>query len=179
MSVRWPGVRPVKFRTDINGLRAIAVVCVVLYHFGVPGFSGGFVGVDVFFVISGFLMAQIVLSRRCGVEEVDFRVDDGDVVRFGNCALEVRATPGHTAGCVTYVLNDRSMAFTGDCLLIRGAGRTDFQGGSAQIMYQAIHEQIFSLPDECFVYPGHDYEGRTVSTVGEEKRHNPFFPELK
>ncbi len=116
--------------------------------------------------------AQIVLSRRCGVEEVDFRVDDGDVVRFGNCALEVRATPGHTEGCVTYVLDDRSMAFTGDCLLIRGAGRTDFQGGSAQIMYQAIHQQIFSLPDECLVYPGHDYEGRTVSTVGEEKRFN-------
>ncbi|MCZ6870144.1 MAG: MBL fold metallo-hydrolase [Gammaproteobacteria bacterium] len=116
--------------------------------------------------------AQIVLSRRCGVEEVDFRVDDGDVVRFGECALEVRATPGHTEGCVTYVLDDHSMAFTGDCLLIRGAGRTDFQGGSAQIMYQAIHEQIFSLPDECLVYPGHDYEGRTVSTVGEEKRFN-------
>lgn len=116
--------------------------------------------------------AQIVLSRRYGVEEVDFRVEDGDIVRFGNCALEVRATPGHTEGCVTYVLDDHSMAFTGDCLLIRGAGRTDFQGGSARTMYQAIHEQIFSLPDGCFVYPGHDYEGRTVSTVGEEKRFN-------
>ena len=116
--------------------------------------------------------AQIVLSRRYGVDEVDFRMDHGDIIRFGNCALEVRATPGHTAGCVTYVLDDQSMAFTGDCLLIRGAGRTDFQGGDARGMYKAIHEQIFSLPDECLIYPGHDYEGRTVSTVGEEKRFN-------
>jgi rhodanese-related sulfurtransferase len=65
------------------------------------------------------------------------------------------------------------MAFTGDCLLIRGAGRTDFQAGDAHLMWQSIREQLFSLPDQCLIYPGHDYEGRTVSTVAEEKAFNP------
>ncbi|MEJ2130401.1 MAG: MBL fold metallo-hydrolase [Gammaproteobacteria bacterium] len=116
--------------------------------------------------------AQIALSRRYDVSEVDFRVDEGDIIRFGDCALEVQATPGHTEGCVTYVLDDHSMAFTGDCLLIRGAGRTDFQGGDAHTMFRSIREKIFTLPDECLIYPAHDYDGREVSTVGEEKRFN-------
>ncbi len=85
----------------------------------------------------------------------------------------VRPTPGHTNGCLTYVLDDRSMAFTGDCLMIRGAGRTDFQGGDAAAMYRSIHEQIFTLPDECLLYPSHDYRGLTVTSVGEERRFNP------
>jgi rhodanese-related sulfurtransferase len=85
----------------------------------------------------------------------------------------VRPTPGHTNGCLTYVLDDRSMAFTGDCLMIRGAGRTDFQGGDAAAMYRSIHEQIFTLPDDCLLYPSHDYRGLTVTSVGEERRFNP------
>jgi len=85
----------------------------------------------------------------------------------------VRATPGHTSGCLTYVLDDRSMAFTGDCLLIRGCGRTDFQQGDAGRLYRSVHDQVFSLPDECLVYPGHDYRGLTASSVGEERRFNP------
>ncbi len=87
--------------------------------------------------------------------------------------MEVRATPGHTLGCLTYVLDDHSIAFTGDCLLIRGCGRTDFQDGNAQAMYRSIHQRIFSLPDDCLVYPAHDYRGLTVTSVGEEKRFNP------
>jgi rhodanese-related sulfurtransferase len=71
------------------------------------------------------------------------------------------------------VLDDRSMAFTGDCLMIRGAGRTDFQGGDAGAMYRSIHEQIFTLPDDCLLYPSHDYRGLTVTSVGEERRFNP------
>jgi len=119
------------------------------------------------------LNAEIVLSRRYAVKEVDVAVDHGDVLAFGNCSLTVRATPGHTNGCVTYVTTRQDKAFTGDCLMIRGAGRTDFQGGNVHEMWRSIREQIFSLPDDCLIYPGHDYAGRTVSTVGEEKRFNP------
>jgi sulfur dioxygenase len=85
----------------------------------------------------------------------------------------VRATPGHTGGCLTFVLDDHAMAFTGDCLLIRGSGRTDFQQGDAAAMYRSIREQIFTLPDECLLYPAHDYRGLTVTSVGEERRFNP------
>jgi len=100
-------------------------------------------------------------------------LDHGDVLQVDAIKLLVRHTPGHTAGSATYVLGDQSMAFTGDTLLIRGCGRTDFQGGSAQTLYASVHEQIFSLPDTTLLYPGHDYKGRTVTTVGEEKIHNP------
>ncbi len=119
------------------------------------------------------LGAETVLSANAGASNVDISVEHGDVMAFGNCSLAVRATPGHTAGCLTYVTNDQSMAFTGDCLMIRGAGRTDFQAGDAHRMWRSIHEQIFTLPDDCLIYPGHDYHGRTVSTVREEKRFNP------
>jgi sulfur dioxygenase len=117
--------------------------------------------------------ARSVLSERAGVGCADLTVKEGDVVRFGRYALEVRETPGHTNGCLTFVLGDHSMAFTGDALLIRGSGRTDFQQGDARALYHSVHEKIFSLPDACLLYPAHDYKGRTVTSVGEEKRHNP------
>ena len=79
----------------------------------------------------------------------------------------------HTNSCVTYVLDDHSMAFTGDCLLIRGSGRTDFQQGDATAMYRSIHDRIFSLPDDCLLYPAHDYRGLTATSVAEERRFNP------
>lgn len=101
----------------------------------------------------------------------DRLVGAGDEIRFGQHALEVRPTPGHTAACTSYVLDD--MVFTGDALFIRGCGRTDFQGGSAETLYASVHEQIFSLPDATRIFPGHDYNGRTMSTVAEEKAHNP------
>jgi sulfur dioxygenase len=116
--------------------------------------------------------AKTVLSERAGVGYADVYVKDGDRIRFGRHELEVRETPGHTSGCVTYVTGDERMAFTGDTLLIRGCGRTDFQEGNAHTLYQSVHEKIFTLPDDCFIYPGHDYQGRTVSSVGEEKKHN-------
>jgi glyoxylase-like metal-dependent hydrolase (beta-lactamase superfamily II)/rhodanese-related sulfurtransferase len=116
---------------------------------------------------------KAVLSERAGVGMADLYVKDGDRVRFGHHELEVRETPGHTDGCVTYVTGDRSMAFTGDAVLIRGSGRTDFQQGDARTLYRSVHEKIFSLPDTCLLYPGHDYKGRTASSVGEEKKHNP------
>jgi glyoxylase-like metal-dependent hydrolase (beta-lactamase superfamily II)/rhodanese-related sulfurtransferase len=119
------------------------------------------------------LGSRIVISRRSGAEGADVYVDHGDTVACGGVALGVRATPGHTDGCVTYVGPDRRLAFTGDALLVRGAGRTDFQQGDARALYRSITEQIFSLPDDCLLYPAHDYAGRTVTTVGEEKRWNP------
>src|SRR5690606_5195679 len=117
--------------------------------------------------------AKTVLSERAGVGCADVYVKDGDRIPFGRYHLEVRETPGHTDGCLTYVTGDHAMAFTGDALLIRGSGRTDFQQGSAPVLYRSVHQKIFTLPDECLLYPGHDYKGRTVSSVGEEKKHNP------
>ncbi|TFJ96515.1 retinitis pigmentosa 1-like 1 protein [Platysternon megacephalum] len=76
-------------------------------------------------------------------------------------ALEARSTPGHTDGCLTYVLSDRTMAFTGDALLIRGCGRTDFQQGSPETLYRSVHEKIFTLPGDCLIYPAHDYTGES------------------
>ena len=91
------------------------------------------------------------------------------MIRFGRYALQVRQTPGHSSGCVTYVTLDLQMASTGDALLIRSCGRTDFQEGSAHTLYQSVMQQLFTLPDDCAVFPGHDYKGRTASTIAEEK----------
>lgn len=119
------------------------------------------------------LGCKTVLSERAGVGCADVMVKDGDRLRFGQYELEVRETPGHTNGCLTYVTGDKAMAFTGDTLLIRGSGRTDFQQGDARVLYRSVHDKIFSLPDSTLVYPGHDYQGRLASSVGEEKRLNP------
>jgi sulfur dioxygenase len=115
---------------------------------------------------------QIMLAAASGAEGADRYLVDDDVVDFGGRLL-VRATPGHTNGCVTYVLDDHGMAFTGDCLLIRGSGRTDFQQGDATAMYRSVHDRIFNLPDDCLLYPAHDYRGLTVTSVAEERRFNP------
>ena len=119
------------------------------------------------------LGGRIGLSSVYGARNVDFPLSDGDIVGFGSESLEVRATPGHTAGCVSLVAKDRGMVFTGDALLVRGAGRTDFQQGDAHRLFRSIRERLLTLPDECTVYPAHDYEGRTSSTIGEERIHNP------
>lgn len=119
------------------------------------------------------LGASVGLSGVYGAENVDLPFQGGEVVRFGGRSLEVVATPGHTSGCLSFITDDHSMVFTGDALLVRGAGRTDFQGGDASRLFQSIRQRLFSLPDECIVYPGHDYDGRTSSTIGEERMHNP------
>ncbi len=123
------------------------------------------------------LGSRIVLSKDSGAEGADRTLSDGDRVAFGQHSLEARATPGHTSGCMSYVLDDHSMAFTGDALLIRGCGRTDFQQGSAQRLYRSVRERLFSLPEDCLLYPGHDYRGLTASSVGEEKIYNPRLAE--
>ena len=117
--------------------------------------------------------SRILLSGAAQAANVDQALQQGDQVRFGSRHLEVRATPGHTSGCLTFVLDDHLMAFTGDSLLIRGCGRTDFQQGSPTRLYRSVHEQILSLPDDCLLYPGHDYHGNTVTSVIEERQFNP------
>lgn len=103
----------------------------------------------------------------------DVHLQPGDKITFGQRFLTCRPTPGHTAGCMSFVADDESFVLTGDALLIEGCGRTDFQGGSAETLYDSVHQQIFTLPDACTVYPAHDYKGRTSSTVGQEKENNP------
>ena len=117
--------------------------------------------------------SQILLSEDSGAANVDRLLKHGDRVDFGTRHLGVRATPGHTSGCLSYVLDDNSMAFTGDSLLIRGCGRTDFQQGSPAKLFRSVKEQILSLPASCLLYPAHDYRGLTVTSVGEEQRFNP------
>ncbi|HXM80444.1 MAG TPA: MBL fold metallo-hydrolase [Burkholderiales bacterium] len=119
------------------------------------------------------LGSRIAVSRASGAEGADRYLESGEEIRFGGKCLEARPTPGHTSGCVSYVLDDRSMAFTGDALLIRGCGRTDFQEGDPRTLFRSVREQIFSLPERCLIYPGHDYRGLTVTSVGEEKLYNP------
>ena len=123
------------------------------------------------------LGSRIAISAASGAEGADRYLQPGDKVAFGPRHLEARATAGHTGGCMTYVLDDRSMAFTGDTLFIRGCGRTDFQQGDARALYRSVREQIYSLPDRCLIYPGHDYRGLTVTSVGEEKLYNPRLAE--
>ena len=119
------------------------------------------------------LGSDIALSASSGAKGADRNLAHGDRVNFGNRYVETRATPGHTEGCVTYVLDDESMAFTGDCLLIRGSGRTDFQQGDPRTMFRSVKSQILCLPPACLLYPAHDYTGRTVTSVAEERRFNP------
>ncbi len=114
----------------------------------------------------------IALAAKAGAENVTRPLSHGDRVAFGSRCLEVRATPGHTDGCLTFVLDNESLAFTGDALLVRGCGRCDFQHGNAHTLYHSITGQILSLPDGCLLYPGHDYVGRNISSVGEEKVFN-------
>jgi glyoxylase-like metal-dependent hydrolase (beta-lactamase superfamily II) len=107
----------------------------------------------------------------CGILPANVQMQDGDVLLFG-VAEQLRAlhTPGHTAGSMSFAW--RGNVFTGDALLIDGCGRTDFQGGDAGALYDSIHAKLFTLPDITRVYPGHDYRGNAVSTIGWEKRHN-------
>jgi glyoxylase-like metal-dependent hydrolase (beta-lactamase superfamily II)/rhodanese-related sulfurtransferase len=115
----------------------------------------------------------IALSENSGAINADRLLAHGDRIAFGKRYVEARATPGHTNGCMSYVLDDESMAFTGDALLIRGCGRTDFQQGSPERLFHSVREQILTLPQTCLLYPGHDYKGLTVTSVAEESRFNP------
>ena len=112
-----------------------------------------------------------VVGGAGGAECADIHVSHGDTVHVGPYAFQVLATPGHTDDSVSYLLGDR--VFTGDALMVRANGRTDFQNGSAGQLYDSITRVLFQLPDATLVYPGHDYHGHTSTSIGEEKRHNP------
>ncbi|QJD30714.1 MBL fold metallo-hydrolase [Methylococcus geothermalis] len=117
------------------------------------------------------LQSRSVVHRDAGARCADLLVTDGVPLQVGDLEFEVRHTPGHTAGCVSYVMSDR--VFTGDALFIAGCGRTDFQQGDAGLLYDSIHRRLFTLPPDTLVFPGHDYHGNTVSTIGREMARNP------
>ena len=112
-----------------------------------------------------------VMGERSKVDVVSMRLADGDKLTIEGVALDVLYTPGHTDDSYSFLMRDR--VFTGDTLLIRGTGRTDFQNGDARAQYDSIFNKLLRLPDETLIFPAHDYKGETVSTVGEEKQFNP------
>lgn len=126
---------------------------------------------------AGLLRKQLgstsLAAAHSGADCIDRGLSHEDTIELGAVALQVRSTPGHTSGCLTYVDHANRRVFTGDTLLIGGTGRTDFQQGDASELYKSINEQIFALSDDFEVFPGHDYNGRAKSTVGAERLTNP------
>jgi sulfur dioxygenase len=112
-----------------------------------------------------------VMGENTKADVVSMRLAEGDKLTIEGVALDVLYTPGHTDDSYSFVMGDR--VFTGDTLLIRGTGRTDFQNGDARMQYESIFGKLLRLPDDMLVFPAHDYKGDTVSTIGEEKRYNP------
>lgn len=115
--------------------------------------------------------AKTGVSKNSNVNCADILLSEPQTLHFGRFTIKVLETPGHTNSCLSYLCDD--MVFTGDVLLIRGTGRTDFQQGSSDKMYNSITEKLFTLPLETKVYPAHDYHGLTSSTIAEEKALNP------
>uniref|UniRef100_A0A2M4BUN5 Persulfide dioxygenase ETHE1, mitochondrial n=1 Tax=Anopheles marajoara TaxID=58244 RepID=A0A2M4BUN5_9DIPT len=113
-----------------------------------------------------------VISKNSGAK-ADRHLVDNETVKFGRHELRALCTPGHTNGCMTFVIDEQGCAFTGDTLLIRGCGRTDFQEGDSRTLYRSVHDRIFTLPDNFRLFPAHDYKGNMETTVAEEKRYNP------
>jgi glyoxylase-like metal-dependent hydrolase (beta-lactamase superfamily II) len=115
--------------------------------------------------------AKLVYGESSGIEAIDIPLKDGDSIQLGHYQLTAISTPGHTNGCTCYFVD--GMLFSGDTLLIRGCGRTDFQFGDPGHLYDSVTQKLFVLSDDTIVYPAHDYNGRTWSTIGEEKTWNP------
>lgn len=113
-----------------------------------------------------------VISEASGAK-ADKHLKDNEIVQFGRFELRALSTPGHTNGCMTFVVEEQGIAFTGDTLLIRGCGRTDFQEGNSRSLYRSVHDKIFTLPDNFRLFPAHDYKGNMETTVAEEKQYNP------
>ena len=115
--------------------------------------------------------ASILVHENSGSQCADRLLKDGDIISLGEEEIKVLYTPGHTNTDISYLVD--KTVFTGDTLLIRGSGRTDFQSGNAEDAYNSITKKLFTLDDSTLIYPGHDYEGRTQSSIGEEKQLNP------
>ncbi len=114
---------------------------------------------------------SIALGEYAMAECIDYKVREGEQIKVGDIRLDVIYTPGHTDDSYSFVMPDRVL--TGDTLLIRGTGRTDFQNGDPAAQYNSLFNKLLKLPDDTLVYPAHDYNGMTVSTIIEERRHNP------
>ncbi|GMR45850.1 hypothetical protein PMAYCL1PPCAC_16045 [Pristionchus mayeri] len=119
-----------------------------------------------------FPSMRACLSDKSGAK-ADRLLANGEMLRIGKLEVQCRHTPGHTDGCCSYVLSSEGIVFTGDALLFRGCGRTDFQQGDAGRLYDSVWKEILSLPDHCTLFPAHDYNGHMSSTVREEKQFNP------
>lgn len=115
--------------------------------------------------------AQVAISKLAGVSCADVQLVDEQILNFGRFTIKALATPGHTEGCMSFLCD--KMVFTGDTLLIRSTGRTDYQLGSAEKLYKSITDKLFRLPPQTRVYPAHDYKGFTVSSIGAERLNNP------
>ena len=114
---------------------------------------------------------QIVVSANSGHQGADCGAQNGDSFKLGTHSIECLETPGHTNACLSYRIGE--CVFTGDALLIRACGRTDFQSGDNGKLFHSVREILFALPETCRVYPGHDYQGRPYSTIAQEQRYNP------
>jgi len=122
-------------------------------------------------ILRDHFKAKVLVHKNSLSQCADQLLEHGDQVTLGNQKIDIRHTPGHTNTDISYVID--GAVFTGDTLLIRGSGRTDFQSGDAGDAYDSITQKLFTLDDETIVYPGHDYNGRMNSTIGEEKKYNP------
>jgi len=122
-------------------------------------------------VIKEHTGAKIVYGDNANVEGADIKIEDNATLLLGQTTITAISTPGHTSCSICYLVE--GAAFTGDTLFIRGCGRTDFQEGSAKMLFDNVRDKLFTLPDETTIYPGHDYKGMLCSTIGEEKAHNP------
>lgn len=123
--------------------------------------------------------AESVISKYYQDAEADRKVGEGDTLTFGKFKLSFLHTPGHTSGCLCIVDHENRRVFTGDTLLIRGCGRTDFQGGSSEKLYESVQTKLFKLPADYKVYPAHDYNGRMASSIYEEIKFNPRLSKSK
>lgn len=125
------------------------------------------------------IKAESIISEYYDNAKADRHVGENEVLHLGDFKLNLLHTPGHTTGCLCIVDNENERVFTGDTLLIRGCGRTDFQGGSSADLYESVHKKLFILPTSYTVYPAHDYKGRTASSIYEEKKFNPRLSKSK
>ncbi len=125
--------------------------------------------------LKALLKSKIVYPKEAGLPCQDLTVEEGQIFKLGNIELHPLFTPGHTDHHYAYLIENSThkMVFSGDALLIEACGRTDFQSGDAAVLYESIHTKFFNLPNETLVYPAHDYEGRCVTSIGQEKNRNP------
>lgn len=125
--------------------------------------------------LRGEIGSKAAVPEKSGADHVDVAVREGDPIAVGRLSLQPLYVPGHTDDHHAYLLqsDDGGRVFTGDALMIDGCGRTDFQNGDAATLYRSVHDKLFALPDDTIVYPGHDYQQRRVSSIGQEKARNP------